>query len=559
MSATPTRRRRGRDKQLAQDAPLTRQHIALIGFMGAGKSSVGRALAARAGCDFVDLDDVIAEVAGLSIPEIFRQHGEVGFRARERAALRETLAIDHALVIATGGGTFADSSMRQWLQGAAHTVYLEASVDSLLARIGQGPQREQRPMLSGPDRSATVERLLEERRPGYEECEITIRTDGEKPEDVAGAILDALRLTDALLEERKGDGAVTVNAASGSYEIRLRPDAGPWLVDSIRELSGRSRLCVITDDDVAPLHAAPLAQALRAAGADVHVLSFVAGESSKTLGTASKLYEELQNIGLTRSDMIVAAGGGVVGDIAGFVASTFLRGVPLIQVPTTTLAAVDSSVGGKTAVNTTRGKNLIGTFYAPRGVLVAVEHLATQDRRAHAAGLVEALKMAATMDETLFATIVDQADRLLRFEPSDLLGVITRAVEIKAQVVSRDEREAGERAVLNYGHTIGHAIEMGESFQIPHGEAVGLGMIAESEWAESRGASPTVRRMLTAGLRALGMPVEWRDAKLSIEALSADKKRTGSAVRMPVLARVGAYTFEMIEMGSLVSFLRVGE
>ena len=217
---------------------------------------------------------------------------------------------------------------------------------------------------------------------------------------------------------------------------------------------------------------------------------------------------------------------------------------------------MDSSVGGKTAVNTPRGKNLVGTFYPAKKVFIAASHLATQSPRQNAAGLIEALKMAATLDIELFETIVDNAQALLDFEPQTLLSILGASVAIKARVVSEDEREAGLRAVLNYGHTVGHAIEAGENFQMLHGEAVALGMIAEAQWAEMEGYGNQVSSSLRQAVESLGFIPEWRKKKIDIDALSVDKKRIGSGVKIPIVSQIGSFDFRTVPVSALAEFVK---
>ena len=276
----------------------------------------------------------------------------------------------------------------------------------------------------------------------------------------------------------------------------------------------------------------------------VELLQFDAGETSKTLGTASRLFDQLLEMGLTRDDTLIALGGGVVGDMTGFVASTFLRGIDFIQVPTTTLAAVDSSVGGKTAVNTPRGKNLVGTFHAPKGVFIAVSHLATQEREQHGAGLVEALKMAATLDVPLFETISDQAPLLLNYDAETLLPVLAKSIQLKAFVVAEDEHERGIRAVLNYGHTIGHAIESLSNYNIPHGQAVVIGMMVANR----------INKFNHSLLDNLCMDlINKEDLKnVNLEGLkllvSKDKKTIGNETSFVFVDKLGETRFENIEL-----------
>ena len=595
------------------DGSDERRHIALVGFMGSGKTSVGKILAERLGAPFVDLDETISRKAGRTIAEIFREHGEVGFRAHERAALREVLESSTPLVLATGGGTFADASMRRWVRTVARTVYLKASPEVLFARIGAGSARAVRPLLAGPDPLATIRRLLTERTPAYEESDVTVTAERASAPEIVEEILDALKTARQRSTRRERTGAsdvrpsddearasrsalavettltsrgaarkpmvplapegdddaiemphaaigadgstlLRVHSSQGAYPVELRPEAGPWLADAIAAVCPGERLALISDTTVAELHAAPLERALAEHGKRTSRHLFPPGENSKTLATVGALYDELLLAGLGRTDAIVALGGGVVGDVAGFVAATFLRGIPYVQVPTTTLAAVDSSVGGKTGVNTPRGKNLVGSFHAPRAVLLAGSHLATQTQRQHAAGLVEAVKMAAALDARAFAAFVEDAPALLAFDPTALLRTIARAIALKGEVVCRDEREGGDRAVLNYGHTVGHAVEVGEAYRLLHGEAVGLGMLAEASWAESAGLARDVFAPLATALAALGAPTEWRDAHIDLTAMGFDKKRQGASVRIPVVPELGRFELRSVPLVHLVEF-----
>ena len=553
------------DSASASPPPL---HIALVGFMGAGKSSVGRLVAKLLDLPFVDLDERVSTAAGKPVAEVFRERGEVAFRAQERAALRQVLGRPQAVVLATGGGTFLDPATRQTLQQSARCVYLQADIQALWSRLERTGGIAARPLLAGPDPLATATRLLEQRAPLYAECAFQVDASSGDAEAVAHAVLGTLGLHPlhlasaaerARLQQESSLPPLPpwrIEAAAGAYTLEMRAQAGPWLAAAIHAACPKGRLGLISDDRVAPLHAAPLLRDLRALGREVELHTFAAGEASKTLGTAATLYDAMLAQGLTRSAALVALGGGVVGDLCGFVASTYMRGISYIQVPTTTLAAVDSSVGGKTAVNTPRGKNLVGTFYPPRAVLVAGAHLATQGPRAHAAGLVEAVKMAATHDAGLFHAIYAQAASLLAMRPESILPVVDRAVRIKAGVVSRDEREHGERAVLNVGHTVGHALEVGSGFRLLHGEAVALGMVAEAEFAAAQGLGATeVPEALRNALLALNMPTQWRRAKIDVNSMELDKKRLESTMVLPVIKSIGTFALCEVPLATLVEFV----
>lgn len=549
-------------------------HVALVGFMGSGKTSIGRCLADRTGLWFVDLDEVIEEQAGIPISKIFREQGEVGFRALERAALRQLLAENKPMIIATGGGTFVDLSMREWLQASATTVYLKATPQALAARVAQGEARNKRPLLAGPDPVATIHRLLSERAPAYEQCAHIVCSDHGSPAEIADAVVRALKWesrgtarrrrarrqasAEAGLLEKPALGTPFVDVVSrfGRYGVELRPEAGPWLAEAVAKVTARGKLALISDTTVSGLHAEALLGDLRAAGKSVVLHTVNPGEGSKSSAVALQLYDALMDQELGRSDAVVALGGGVVGDLAGFLASTYMRGTGFVQVPTTTLAAVDASVGGKTAINSPRGKNLIGTFYPPKAVLISAAHLQTQERRVHAAGLVEAVKIAATMDVSFFEELALHVDALLAFEAEALLPAIAKAVALKAEVVSRDEQEQGERAVLNYGHTVGHAIEAGSGFTMPHGEAVALGMLAEAAWAEAEGLTSGVTERLFAIFNALGFADTGTRPPVDMQALRLDKKRLDRGVRMPVVRTLGSYEFHEVPLSALESFLR---
>lgn len=543
-------------------------HIALVGFMGAGKSSVGRRVAKLLDLPFVDLDDEIVAAAGKAIADIFKDGGEVAFRAQERAALRQVLARPHALVLATGGGTFMDAGARQTLQQQARCVNLRADLADLWARLQRTGGIGRRPLLAGADPLGAATRIYEQRAPVYALCAYSVEANAGDADEVARSVLRVLGLhpmplaTAAERARLQQDSDLPplptqhIQTSTVRYTIEMRAQAGAWLAEAIQTVCPKGRLAVISDDQVAPLHAQPLLRDLRALGREVTLHTFAAGEDSKTLGTAAALYDTLLGQGLTRSAALIALGGGVVGDLVGFVASTYMRGIDYVQVPTTTLAAVDSSVGGKTAVNTPRGKNLVGTFYPPLAVLVAGTHLATQSPRGHAAGLVEALKMAATHDAALFHDIYAQAASLLAMHPDTVLPVVDRAVRIKAGVVSRDERERGERATLNVGHTIGHALEIGSAYRLLHGEAVALGMVAEAEFAAAQGlGAAEVPDALRNALLALNMPTQWRRAKIDGNSMELDKKRQGSTVMLPVVKSIGSFALCEVPMATLTEFV----
>lgn len=335
---------------------------------------------------------------------------------------------------------------------------------------------------------------------------------------------------------------VRVEHGAGTYRVVTSPGLA-GLGEAAREVVREGRCVVVSDTTVGPLWMDAVVSELRRAGFSAHTLQIPAGEPHKHMATWSDLVDALLGLGLDRQTPIFALGGGVVGDVVGFAAASVLRGVPFIQVPTTTLAMIDSSVGGKTGVNHSRGKNLIGAFYAPMLVWAGLNTLTTLDPRARAAGLAEAVKAALLDDAALFAWMEANAGPLAEGQPGALAHVITAAVRVKARVVAEDERERGRRALLNLGHTVGHAVERVAGFgTLLHGEAVAVGMAAELRWMAAEGvcAEALVERVCSLCTR-LGLPVVVPDldpASLR-DAMELDKKRTGARLSLPVVSAAG--------------------
>lgn len=301
------------------------------------------------------------------------------------------------------------------------------------------------------------------------------------------------------------------------------------------------RWAVISDETVAPLHAEQVARILEAAGLGGDLFTFPAGERHKGRTEWTTLSDALLNAGHGRDSGVVAVGGGVVGDLAGFVAATFMRGIPVLQVPTSLVAMIDASVGGKTAVDTPMGKNLIGAFHPPVAVIADPETILTLPRAERSQGLAEALKHGAILDAAYGAEVVASAEALLEADPVATLAVVRRSIELKAEVVSRDEREGGLREILNFGHTVGHALELESGYSIPHGSAVAMGMIAEALLGEAWGVTERgVADWLAQALDSLELPARLPrfDARRIADLMARDKKARREP-RTVLLARVG--------------------
>lgn len=339
-----------------------------------------------------------------------------------------------------------------------------------------------------------------------------------------------------------------------SYEVLIGPgvlsESGAYL----KGLFPDSRLAVITDSTVAPLYLETARESLTAAGYTVSTHVFPAGEASKNFVTLSGILEFLASVPLTRTDCLIALGGGVAGDMAGFAAACYLRGIRYVQMPTTLLSAVDSSVGGKTAIDLKAGKNLAGAFLQPSAVLCDTDCLRSLPPEVFADGAAEAVKTGVLCDESLFALFEDGS---LMVNPAE---VIARCVAYKAGVVERDEREQGERKLLNLGHTIGHAIEKCSGYRIPHGHAVAAGLAIMARSAERQGMTEEpIADRICACLKAQNLPVvtEYPPAMLA-EAAGADKKRSGDEITIIVPRKIGRCALEKIPVSGLLFTIRAG-
>lgn len=356
-----------------------------------------------------------------------------------------------------------------------------------------------------------------------------------------------------------GVETLTVGLGERSYTIRGGSGILPGIGALCRELGVGRIAAVVTNATVGPLYYGPVADSLTAAGFSPLKVELPDGEEYKTSATLNLIYDALVDGGLTRDSFIVALGGGVVGDMAGFAAATYLRGIPFVQVPTTLLAQVDSSVGGKTGINHPRGKNLIGAFYQPRAVIIDVETLATLPEREYLAGMAEVVKYGVVLDRELFAEVEGTVGALLDRNRGILTRIIMKCCAIKASVVEQDERESGLRAVLNYGHTLGHGVETLAGYgTFLHGEAVAIGMVQAARIAEHRGeATAADTGRIRALLEALKLPVELPvfTAEAYREVLLRDKKARDAGLSFVLNRGIG--DFSLVRLGDLSEVLHV--
>jgi shikimate kinase/3-dehydroquinate synthase len=524
------------------------RRIALIGFSGTGKTTTSRILADQLGWDVIDLDTELESGFGKSIPEIFSEHGEAAFRAAERAQLAKALAADN-VIISTGGGApaFDEAWDASLLGGAATlTITLDARPETIHARLTEQHMREgdavARPMLAGDDPVGRIRALRDSRLKYYDRSAITLPVDRSSAADVATAIHSLL--------PSDGDPtpSVVLQAPSGSSEIYIEPGVRALAGKLIRDRWPKARrIWIVSDANVAAAHGSGVASILENAGFTVERITVPAGESSKSLAGASAVYDSMLEGRVERSDLVLALGGGVIGDLAGFVAATVLRGVGFVQMPTSLLAMVDSSVGGKTGINHPTGKNLIGAFYQPPLVIIDPDFLQSLPPRELRQGWAEVVKHSIIQPSTPSGEVADLEDFLIRnqrhlldLENPAVTYALRRNVTLKSRVVEADERESGVRAYLNFGHTTGHAIEASD-YRHMHGEAVAIGMHAASHLSALEGRVPVERVSAIVDLaRAYGLPVSGSfDPDRVIDLIGNDKKRVGGKTSWVLLAPTG--------------------
>jgi shikimate kinase / 3-dehydroquinate synthase len=480
--------------------------IVFIGFMGAGKSTA-LAAAREAGLETTEIDELMERELGKPIRQAFEEDGEEAFRAREAEVVGSLLEGADGGAIALGGGSILSERVREALD--RHTVVL-LEIDA--AEAWRRIEGTERPLATSEE---DVARLLAERAPFYEEL-----ADAIVPMADIGAVARALPAIQALAEMPRGTKLLWASSASGDYPAFV----GAHLVDAPWSPLGGRGFCV-TDENCETY-----AERLR----PEKVCTIVPGERSKTLEQVGEIVRELAASGMTREDHVVAVGGGVVGDLAGFCAHVYQRGVPVVQVPTTLVAQVDSAYGGKTGVDIGDLKNYAGAYHQPAMVLTDTSVLATLSSRELAAGFVEVVKTGLLAGGLLW----DRVRQVEAIDREDLDDIVFACARYKCAVVAADERDSGLRHVLNLGHTVGHAIEGASDFSYLHGEGIGLGLLAALRLSDAT----SLRNEVEAILRRHDLPVSL-DRAVGVDdvlaILDRDKKRTAAGVGFVLLSEPG--------------------
>lgn len=517
-------------------------HIFLYGPPGVGKSTVGEKLAANLNLPFIDLDRFIEKHAGMSIPQFMGQHGESAFRDLESDVLKK---VGHAFsgmdkeitesVIALGGGTLLHEGNRTFAESNGRIVFLNAELSTLMERMNA--DLEKRPLLIGDLRSKLSNQLAK-RKEHYNSFPLSVHVDGKAAEQSAHQVQVAL-------------GRYHLSAM-GEYDAIVQSGG----VEQLGEMLKRHELqnpIIVTDEIVSKFHAEHVVNCLRRSGFDPKVITIPAGEAYKNLETISQLWHGFLEAGLDRKSTVIALGGGVISDIVGFAASTYMRGITWVAVPTTLLSMVDASVGGKTGFDLPEGKNLIGAFYPPKFVLADPQLLNTLPEAELISGMAEVVKHGIISDPELF----NLCSHGLDWVRDNLEEVVKRGMAVKIKVIEEDPYERGVRAALNLGHTVGHAVELVSKFRLRHGEAIAIGASAEARYSAQIGlAGPGLVEAVTDSFKALGLPVdipEEMPREEIIRAMRMDKKKNAKAIRFALPVEIGKV--ELVDVTDLESVL----
>jgi 3-dehydroquinate synthase len=513
-------------------------HLFVVGPPGIGKSTVAPALARHFGAAVVELDREIERRAGKSCKDVIEQEGMARFREIESTVLQKLAATPSWVVVDTGGGAPISEDNRAFMRQRGLIVGLRGSLDRVTAGIaatmGKRPNQDVAPR----DRARAV---LRERKVAYADTDVTFDVDRATSEETARAIA-------AWLISARG---VRIDVAGPERPCRVLIRAGvlehvgPHLAD----LGWRGQVAVVSDAPTAARYEPDLLRSLASVGLRPVTLRVPPGERGKQFRVAARLWASLAGHRIGRDGGIIALGGGSVGDVAGFVAATYLRGIRLAQVPTTLLGMADASIGGKTAIDIAAGKNLVGAFHSPDAVFADLAVLATLPPRQLSSGLAEVTKCAFLADRESVAQLARSLENVRAGDLGAVLAAVSIAAEVKAGIVNEDPRESGLRELLNFGHTMGHAYEAASGYRATHGEAVAIGMVYATALAEKLElAAATLRPDLENLLDRADLPTRARLPKAVWSYVLRDKKARGGKPRWILPRRIGQFS-EVTDVG----------
>ena len=500
-------------------------HIFLYGPPGSGKSSVGELLAKNLKLEFINLDTELEEFTGMPISEIIREKGEIGFREIERAVFIRTIK-GSLKVISLGGGALLQPENRSMAKASGSVIFLETELSTLIKRLNE--DNIVRPLLNG-NLIQKLESLLEERAAHYDSFKSRVDTTNKTPAQVSKSIQQTL-------------GRFHVSGMGSGYDILFESNGFENLVDILRGKGLKPPVALVCDEIVAPLYAETLLNQFHNASDRFNesvLITIPAGEKQKNLDSVTIFWRKFLEAGLDRGSTVLALGGGVIGDLAGFAAATFMRGISWVNLPTTLLAMVDASIGGKTGFDLPEGKNLIGSFHPPKLVLVYPSTLETLPENELRSGLAEVVKHGVIADPELFTLCSDGLEKVM----GNLNDIVRRAMRVKVDIIEKDPYEKGLRAALNLGHTVGHAVELVSKFKLRHGEAISIGMVTEARLAEhltvaDKGLAERVEKTLL----GLGLPTDIPKNLAKddlIRAMKVDKKKAANVVRFALPVKIG--------------------
>lgn len=536
-------------------------NIFLYGPPGSGKSTVGRILARRLNRTFVDLDSLIERMAHATIPVIFDKYGEKGFRKRERNALLVVLSEQKKAVVALGGGALLNERNRMDAIHTGQILFIDANLKILETRIKRTPGK--RPLVH-PEENQQKNKiidLLTKRKAHYDSFPLRIQSRTGSVEETVDAAQAAL-------------GLYYIHGMGNPYDLHVKSGILDQVGTYFQKVNGGRHTVIVGDSHTIPLFGERVAASLREKGIQVSLFEIPAGEDQKHIGTVGKIWAAFLRAGIERKDTVIALGGGVVGDLTGFAAATWLRGVRWVCIPTTLLAMVDSSLGGKTGADLPEGKNLIGAFHPPVTVLTDPSALATLPVAELRCGLAETIKHAVlsrNTDELLkgvshFSLLEKMAENqtVPSLKDADWLSqFVAMSLSVKVRVITQDPYEKGIRATLNLGHTIGHGLEKASNFSIRHGEGVAIGTVEAAKFARTFETKETKQNplffdKLTQVFSSVGLPTTipaHLDRSQILNAIQLDKKRENGMIRFVLPWNWGNVSLQPVSTEQLRNFL----